>query len=63
MYYMCSSQGPFSYEWDLNKENHQKLFFIDHGQELRVECIEDKMKFEKYSMYDLIMNYRKIFAV
>ena len=63
MYYMCSSKGPFCYEWDLNKENHQKLFWIEHGQELRVECIEDKMKFEAYSMYDLIVNYRKFFEV
>ena len=63
MHYMCSSKGPFIYEWDLNKENHQKLFWIEHGQELRVECIEDHMKFEKYSMYDLIVNYKKFFKV
>lgn len=63
MYYMCFQKGPFVYEWDLNKENHQKLFWIDHAQELRVECIEDHMKFEKYSMYDLIMNYKKFFTV
>ena len=63
MHYMCSSKGPFVYEWDLNKENHQKLFWIEHGQELRVECIEDHMKFEKYSMYDLIVNYKKFFKV
>ena len=25
MHYMCTSKGPFIYEWDLNKENHQKL--------------------------------------
>ena len=63
MHYMCFSKGPFIYEWDLNKENDQKLFWIDHAQELRVNCIEDKMKFEKYSMYDLIMNYKKFFKV
>lgn len=63
MYYMTYSKGPFQYEWDLSKENHQKLFWIDHGQELRVCCIEDHMKFEKYSMYDLIMNYKKFFDV
>ena len=63
MYYMCYSKGPYRSEWDLNKENHQKLFWIEHGQELRVECIEDHMKFEKYSMYDLIMNYKKFFNV
>lgn len=63
MHYMTSSKGPFVYEWDLNKENDQKLFWIEHGQELRVECIEGNMKFEKYSMYDIIVNYKKFFKV
>lgn len=63
MCYMTYSRGPYKSEWDLNKENHQKLFWIEHGQELRVDCIEDHMKFEKYTMYDLIMNYKKFFNV
>lgn len=63
MHYMTYSRGPFVFEWDLNKENDQKLFWIEHGQELRVECIEGKMKFEKYSMYDLIINYKQFFKI
>lgn len=63
MYYMTFSKGPFQEEFDLDKENHQKLFWAEHGQELRVECIEDHMKFEKYSMYDLIVNYKKFFKI
>ena len=63
MYYMTFIKGPYQYEWDLNTENHQKLFWRDHAQELRVCCIEDGMKFEKYSMYDLIINYKKFFEV
>lgn len=63
MYYMTSQQGPFQNDWDLNTENHQKLFWIEHAQELRVECIQGHMKFEKYSMYDLIINYKKFFNV
>ena len=63
MHYMCYSAGPYTWEWNLNKENHQKLFWIEHGQELRVNCIEDKMKFQKYTMYDLIVNYKKFFNV
>ena len=63
MHYMTYSKGPYQYEWNLNKENHQKLFWIEHGQELRVDCIEDNMKFEKYSMYDLIMNYKQFFKI
>ena len=63
LHYMCYSKGPFQDEWDLNKENDQKLFWIEHGQELRVICIEGNMKFEKYSMYDLIVNYKTFFKV
>ena len=63
LHYMCSSKGSFQTEWNLNKENDQKLFWIEAGQELRVCCIEDQMKFEKYSMYDLIMNYKTFFKV
>lgn len=63
MHYMTYSKGPFIYEWDLNKENDQKLFWIEHGQELRVDCIEGNMKFEKYSMYDLIVNYKNFFKI
>ena len=63
LHYMCSSKGNFQNEWNLNKENDQKLFWIEVGQELRVCCIEDQMKFERYSMYDLIMNYKQFFKV
>ena len=63
MHYMTYSRGPYIYEWDLNKENDQKLFWIEHCQELRVECIEGHMKFEKYSMYDLIVNYKQFFKI
>ena len=63
MHYMTFSKGPWQYEWDLNKENDQKLFWIEHGQELRVICIEGSFKFEKYSMYDVIMNYKQFFKV
>ena len=63
MYYMTYSKGPYIYDWDLNKENDQKYFWSEHAQELRVECIQDHMKFEKYTMYDLIVNYKKFFKI
>ena len=63
MHYMTYAKGSFMFDWDLNKENHQKLFWVEYGQELRVDCIEDNFKFEKYTMYDLIMNYKKFFSV
>ena len=61
MWYMCSIKGNPMQEYDLDRENHQKRFWLQHGIDLRNACIEDRMKFEKYSFYDLIMNYTKIF--
>ena len=63
MYYMTSRPIKCMFDYDLNRENEQKKFWINHGVDLRFSCIEEKMKFERYTMYDLIMNYKKFFAV
>lgn len=63
MYYMTFSPAPCPIKYDLNKENDQKLFYANELFDLQEACIEDLMKFEKYSMYELIMNYKKYFTV
>lgn len=64
MHYMTrSASNKYLEEYNLDKENDQKLFWIEHGQELRLECMEDHFKFQKYSMYDLIINYKEIFKI
>ncbi|MBR5004524.1 MAG: hypothetical protein IKY14_03575, partial [Erysipelotrichaceae bacterium] len=60
---MCRSRTKCLFDYDLNRENEQKLFYINHQIDLRDECINEKMKFQKYSMYDLIINYTKIFNI
>ena len=62
-YYMCSTPTRCICEYDLNRENEQKLFWSAHGIDLRFACIEERMKFEKYSMYDLIVNYKNFFKL
>lgn len=49
--------------FNLSRENEQKRFFNEYIYELREACIEDKMTFTHFTMYDLIMNYRKIFKI
>lgn len=61
-FYMCDSKQTCKFNYDLNRENDQKLF-LKELMTLRQACIEDKMKFQKYSMYDLIINYTKIFKL
>ena len=63
LYYMTFSKVKTDLFYDLNKENDQKAFWGDECQSLRCDCIEGRMKFEKYSMYDLIMNYKKYFKI
>lgn len=63
MYYMCNSFKRCPISYDLNKENDQKLFWIEECQSLQVDCYEGRFKFLKYSMYDLIRNYKKYFTV
>ena len=62
-YYMCYKPIRCLFDFDLNRENEQKLFWLSYGIDLRYSCIEERMKFETYSMYDLIMNYKKFFNV
>ena len=60
-YYMCSRPGKPLQEYDLNRENQQKRFWLEHGIQLRAACICDRMAFEKYSYYDLVINYTKFY--
>lgn len=62
-FYMSSVPGKFIQEYDLDRENQQKKFYIDHVLQLREACINDRFIFEKYSYYDLIINYTKFYDI
>lgn len=62
-YFMCSSKHNSDNIYNLNRENDQKLFYTEWDIDLRNECIEGNMIFESYSMYDLIVNYKKFFKI
>ena len=61
--YMCHIKGKCLFDYDLNYENDQKRFYMEHQVDLWNACVEDRLKFEKYSMYDIIMNYKKFFNI
>lgn len=61
MYYMCKTKGRPIQKYDLSRENEQKRFWLEHGIDLRAACIDERFKFEKYSMYDLIVNYTHMY--
>lgn len=63
MFYMCKSKSDCLHEYNLNLENDQKRFYADWLIDLREACIDDRFKFQSYSMYDLILNYTKFFKI
>ncbi len=62
-YYICTSKCKTDHVYDLNRENSQKLFFEEWYTELRYATMEDKMLFQKYTMYDVIVNFKQFFKV
>ena len=50
-------------EYNLDLENDQKRFYFDFAIDLREECINNNMLFESYTMYEIIINYHKIFQI
>ena len=62
-YYMCSIPAKCQYDYNLDRENEQKKFFYDFQIDLRDACMNENFKFEKYSEYDLLVNYKKFFDI
>lgn len=61
-YYMCDIPSKnFNDEYDLNLENDRSRFFADYLMDFKEYTIQDMMKYQRYSMYDLIMNFSKIY--
>lgn len=64
VFYMCESPTKhYEFDYDLSLENDQKRFYEEIYFTLRDACINDRFKFKAYSMYDLIINYKKFFNV
>lgn len=63
MYYMTTAKTKCQYEYNLYLENDQKRFYDELYFILREACVNDLFKFKKYSMYDLLINYKKFFDV
>lgn len=63
LYYMTLAPAKGVRNYDLKIENQQKAFYVDWVLDLQEAAIDDRVMFEQYSMYDLIMNYRSFFKI
>ena len=62
-YYASNAKANVHQRYNLARENEQKKFYYDYVIDLYNECIEDRMRFENFTMYDLLINYKKIFQI
>lgn len=62
-YYFTFARNEKTEVYNLDQENQQKKFYYDWVIDIMNENIEGNVYFEKYSMYDLIVNYKKIFNI
>lgn len=71
-YIYCGDNGYYlSYKksnrphdiYDLNLDNGYKKFYIDYVIDLARDCIEGRVKFDTFEMYDLIVNYKEFYKI
>lgn len=62
-FYMTLARANVPRVYNLKVENDQKAFYYDFVMDLQDASIENRMIFEQYTMYDLIMNYRQFFKI
>ena len=62
-YFTESKSNKIELIYDLNRESEQLLFYRDFVVDFKIAVSEDRCKFEKYTQYDLIMNYKKFFKI
>lgn len=60
-YHFTSSKNKAIYSYNLDRENDQKRFYNEFGIDIRLACIENRVTFDKYSYYDMFINYKKYF--
>lgn len=62
-FYVTTSKDPRADVYDLNIETECKRFNDDYGYFLRNATVEGNVLYSKYSAYNYIMNFRKIFNI
>lgn len=60
-YYICTAKNKCPFIYNLDKEMDQRRFYYEHVLDLLNASIDGRMYYESYSMYDLIVNYKKRF--
>lgn len=62
MYYVCKSPGRYNNGlYDLNTDKDARRFYLEMQIDLKHEYIDGNVKFQTYTMFDVLINFRKFF--
>ena len=62
-YFSKSKSNRYMFKYDLTFDNDQRAFYIDYVIDLQYKTTYNKVKYEDYAIYDLILNYKKFYVV
>ncbi|MBO7676876.1 MAG: phage DNA encapsidation protein [Erysipelotrichaceae bacterium] len=62
-YYLCTSRAKCEQSYNLNLEMDVRAFYLDYVIDILNAATRGCARFEKYSFYDLIVNYKSRFQV
>lgn len=62
-YYVCTSRGSARAVYDLNSDIGIRAFYREVQLDIKDEYIAGNVIFQKYTMYDVIINYKKYFNI
>lgn len=62
-YFSTSKSNKFQRSYDLTFDNDQRRFYLDYVIDLEYHTRYNKVKYENYAIYDLIINYKKFYKV
>lgn len=62
-YYITKSPGHTTKSYDLDSTIDQSTFYYDYGLDVRCALLERKAVFESFSVYELILNYKKHYKI
>lgn len=61
-YYVCDSKGdPRDGRYNLNSDRDIRAYFREFFMELKWAYVDGYVKFQRYTMYDVLINFKKFF--
>lgn len=64
LWYFCKSPNrPQDGSIDLNKDADARRFYMEYGIRLKGDYTEGRVLFQTYTMYDVIINFKKFFKI